>query len=287
MTSVNEIACVVVLYNPAPEVLTCIGSYSNQVAKIYAIDNSDTPPVFLDRLTQIKNIDYVSLGQNYGIAKALNIAAEKAIAEGYRFLLCMDQDSEANPGMVETLLAHVPSDDPFWGMLSPFHSIAIQIAPPPEELDCQQVLTVWTSGSLLNLSAYKHVGPFNEDYFIDFVDHEYCMRLNLAGYKIYKINRAVLRHDIGTDLKKNKFLCLELIASNHSPVRRYYITRNRLFLASVMGKKFPYFFWDDKKKIIAEIISILFYEKERIQKFYMMLQGFFDYKRDVSGKYRK
>jgi rhamnosyltransferase len=287
MIITKDIAGVVVLYNPDAEVLNCIASYRNQVAKLYAVDNSDTPPAFRDTLIQTPNIEYVSLKGNHGISKALNVAAEKALAEGYSFLLCMDQDSTASPDMVPTLLAEGPQDRADLGLLSPFHSIAVQVAPPPGEPVCQEVLTVWTSGSLLNLNAYKQVGPFKEDYFIDFVDHEYCMRLNLAGYRIYKINTAVLKHNIGTDIQKKKLLWLELIASNHSPLRRYYITRNRLRLASEMGKWFPAFFWDDKKKMVAEVLTILFFEKERLKKISLMLQGVWDYTRNVKGKYAR
>ena len=287
MITPQDIASVVVLYNPESDVLKNIATYSGQVSKVYAVDNSDAPPPFLDQLRQATNVEYIPLHKNRGISTALNVGAEKALSEGYTFLLCMDQDSTASPDMVPTLLADGPRDRADLGILSPFHSIAVQVAPPPGKPVYQNVLTVWTSGSLLNLNAYKQVGPFKEDYFIDFVDHEYCMRLNLAGYKIYKVNTAILKHNIGTDIQKKRLLWLELIASNHSPLRRYYITRNRLRLASEMGKWFPEFFWDDKKKMVAEVLTILFFEKERLKKISMMLQGIWDYTRNIKGKYTR
>lgn len=287
MITPKNIAGVVVLYNPEEEVLHCIETYSDQIDKIYAVDNSDAPPVFTDKIKRIKNIEYISLHGNFGIAKALNVAAEKAIIEGYPFLLCMDQDSKATPDMVATLLALGPITDPDLGMLSPFHSIPVQSFPPPGEPNCQQVLTAWTSGSLLNLNAYKKVGPFNEDYFIDFVDHEYGMRLNMAGYKTYKINKAILQHNIGTDIHKRKFFWIELVVSNHSPIRKYYITRNRFHLASKMGKPFAQFFRNDRKSFLADILTILFFEKEKRQKIMMILRGYTDYKKSISGKYNR
>ena len=189
--------------------------------------------------------------------------------------------------MVANLIAAGMSLNSKIGILSPFHSIAVQPAPDPKELECNQVLTAWTSGSLLNLDAFKTVGPFEESYFIDFVDHEYCMRLNLAGYKIFKITKAVLHHNIGHNTHKRKFLWFDLIASNHSPLRRYYITRNRFDLASRMSRHFPDFFWDDRRAFLAEIVTILFFEKEKVHKFLMILRGYLDFKKSSFGKYSR
>lgn len=284
----EEIAAVIVLYHPDDSVIDNLKSYMHQVDIIWAIDNTEEKQIntpLIKELIRNDRIIYIPNNENLGIAKALNIGAQCALKSGYNYLLTMDQDSTASPNMVATLLAYGSVDDPHFGILSPFHSIAVQAAPLSMEPNCQQVLTAWTSGSLLNLNAYKQVGPFNNDYFIDFVDHEYCMRLNLAGYRIYKVNKAILKHNIGTDIQKRRLLWLELIVSNHSPLRRYYITRNRLRLASDMNRWFPSFFWDDKKKMLAEVLTILFFEKERMKKISMMLQGVLDYIRNVLGKY--
>jgi rhamnosyltransferase len=147
------------------------------------------------------------------------------------------------------------------------------------------VLTAWTSGSLLSLAAYTAVGPFNDAYFIDFVDHEYCMRLNLAGYKVFKINRAVLLHNIGNNTHWRRFLWLDFIVSNHSPLRRYYITRNRFHLASRMKRHFPEFFKDDRGAFRAELVCILLFEKEKLRKFSMIIQGYLDCLSSTLGKY--
>jgi GT2 family glycosyltransferase len=41
-----------------------------------------------------------------------------------------------------------------------------------------------SSGNLLNLAAFKQVGAYNESFFIDYVDHEYCLRLKKKRFSI-------------------------------------------------------------------------------------------------------
>jgi len=276
-----KIAAVVVLYNPDDLVCDNIRSYLDQVDVLYVVDNSDRESAFLEPLKAEEKIHYLPNGHNLGIAKALNIGAERAIREGCRYLLTMDQDSSATAGMVDALLACLgPGAESQVGIVSPFHLTDIDTVPvdgPP----CEVILTAWTSGNLLNLKIYGIVGPFRDDFFIDFVDHEYCLRLQVHGYRVIQANQAILHHSIGTDLKKNRFLHLTLITSNHSYIRRYYITRNRFWVRKHYGRQFPEFFRTDAKRFIAELVNILLFEHDRCRKYLMICRGYWDY---LTGK---
>lgn len=284
----KEIAATVILYHPDDSVIGNLHSYVDQVDVIFAIDNTEKGHIkatLFAELTENKKIVYSPNNENLGIAKALNIGARSAIQAGYKFLLTMDQDSNASPTMVADLInCEAAQNLTEIGILSPFHATATD-PHPPVGCECTQVLTAWTSGSLLNLEAYKATGPFTEDLFIDFVDHEYCLRLNLAGYKIFKVNNAILNHEIGTDLKRHKFLWATPVASNHSALRRYYITRNRFQVASRFKSYFPNFFEEDMLFFWKELVVIFLFEKKRFQKYKMILKGFSDYKKGRFGKY--
>lgn len=285
----KDIAAVVVLYNPKDSVISYIKTYIDQVGLVVAVDNTEDGNInekLISELRAMGKITYIPNKENLGIATALNIGAAKAIQSGYKFLLTMDQDSRASRTMVADLInCDAMQNLTDLGILSPFHSTATDPTPPANRAP-HQVLTAWTSGSLLNLEAYKTTGPFNEALFIDFVDHEYCLRLNLAGYKIFKINRATLRHEIG-DLKRHKFLWTTPVSSNHSALRRYYITRNRFHIASKFKGKFPDFFRDDLIIFCKELIVILLFEEDKNNKYKMIITGLIDYKRSVLGKFQR
>jgi len=41
------------------------------------------------------------------------------------------------------------------------------------------------------------VGGFEEKLFIDFVDHEYCFKIKMAGHRILQTSSSILLHRIG------------------------------------------------------------------------------------------
>lgn len=271
-------AGVTILYNPDDRVYDNIRSYIDQIDKLFIIDNSeDENPQVADNLSHMNKIVYVRYDRNLGIARALNIGAIMAKEEMFPYLLTMDQDSTATPGMVDSLLACFERSElqPI-GIVSPFHLIDV----PVDQLSGQpfrEVLTAWTSGNILNLSAYEEVGPFLDELFIDFVDHEYCLRLNMRGYKVIEVANAILIHKIGHDIKRHVLFGKSLIVSNHNPTRRYYITRNRLTVTKIYKKRFPQFSRSDKIRFIGELFTIILFEKDKLMKIAMIGKGIVHY----------
>ncbi len=282
-----KIAATVILYNPADNFVDNILLYANDVEVIYAIDNSET--LSSDRaqkLALLPNVIYMPNGDNVGIAKALNIAAERAIQDGYDYLLTMDQDSKVTSGMIKTMLDCLGANElniDLVALVSPLHiyrCVELSAGTNP----CEEVLTTMTSGNLLSLRAYKHIGPFLEDLFIDFVDEEYCLRLAIMGFKTVRANRAVLNHSLG-DITSHRFIWRIVSTSNHPAIRRYYSTRNKFFVYKQYKKHFPAYFLQFFVSLRSDIIMIALFEKNRYQKLKMMLQGYLDYRKGKYGKY--
>jgi rhamnosyltransferase len=98
-----------------------------------------------------------------------------------------------------------------------------------------EVDTVITSGSLLSLTAFAHIGPFREDFFIDYVDTEYCVRARAKSYRIVKTRRPLMSHSIGKPTQ-HRLLWMKKWTSNHSADRRYYIARNHTVMVRESGK---------------------------------------------------
>lgn len=275
-----------ILYNPGLELLDNIRLYSDSVGAVYAIDNSETPsPRVNAGLLSMKNVQYLPNNDNLGVARALNSAAELAIRDGYEFLLTMDQDSKVTPGMVDTLLAcrDARNRDTI-GIIAP-RQIYASFEDRRETGACEEILTTMTSGNLLSLAAYKTAGPFLEKLYIDFVDHEYCMRLTKSGFKIIRANNAVLHHNLGA-VSEHRLFCKRFAVGNHPPLRRYYGTRNKFYLHDRYRASFPDYFRSFYKYILYELATIIIYEKNKMEKLRMIMQGYRDYKKGVYGKYK-
>ncbi|MHB0980982.1 MAG: glycosyltransferase family 2 protein [Thermoleophilia bacterium] len=288
----TRIAGVVVLFNPDESVLQNIRTYANQVDTLFVVDNSDSPRrALVESLTSVPNLRYSHLGCNRGIAAALNVGALEASAQGYEFLLTMDQDSKASDDLVAQLAAAREQYRGFRvGLIAARHEDPAAPRPgTPENLHSnhvQPVLTVITSGNLLSLRAWREVGPFADDLFIDQVDNEFCLRLHRQGYEVLLVNNLFFQHTIG-NVKRYRLLGKYFYTSNHSPTRKYYIVRNRLKVSREYKKDYPAFRRFELGQIAVEATKIALFEEQRGEKLRMMLRGFLDYRAGVSGQYRQ
>jgi rhamnosyltransferase len=280
-----RIAAVVVLYHPGDDLLENVASYGSQVDLLIAVDNSEgeTHPVVRE-LARYPKVMYRANGRNLGVASALNIGAELAGDHGCDYLLTMDQDSRAEPGMVDELCACLGSPPaPGIGIVAPFLSTKPGQA-PPGTVCCEDVPTAMTSGSLLSLAAFRSAGPFMDELFVDFVDIEYCLRLRSRGFRIVRANRAVLAHHVGRVLKFSLF-SRDLYLTSHSPLRKYYKTRNRFFVTDRYKGIFPAFRRADLLRFWLETLRLLFFEDNKREKLVMMGKGYRDYRRGLLGSF--
>jgi rhamnosyltransferase len=269
----SRIAGIVVLYNPSSEVLDNINSYLRQVDILYAVDNSENQDqIIVGNIRKLKNVVYQWNRENLGIARALNIGAAIALNQHYEYLLIMDQDSFASPNLIAEFINYLeknPSEN--IGILSPYH-IYINYDRPAESSEAKEIFLAITSGTLLNLYAYKLCGPFRDELFIDSVDFEYCLRIRLNGYRIVQINKALLRHQLGA-LKKKSFLFRDVAVYNHPPIRVYYKFRNRLYVAFEYFKVYPKWSIKEFTGMGNELIKILCFEKNKFDKCLMAFLG--------------
>ena len=273
----QRLAGVVVLYNPNYSVLANILTYSEWLDWLAIIDNSESP--FGDVISAIRhlpNAQYLGSRGNMGIAKALNLAANLANDSGFRWLLTMDQDSRFERGCLDAMINLTHLNTPI-GIISPRHLISgtsMRAFSSPWSIASH----VMMSGNLLNLEAYSKAGPFLEKLFIDYVDFEYCLRLRKFGYFILQSNVSGLTHQLG-DLKLQKVLGIPLQPTHHSPLRKYYIARNRLYVM----KTYPNFILIDAWAFLKEIAKTILLEKNKLESLSHTFQGTIDFLRGRFG----
>lgn len=293
----NSVCCVIVTYNIGKDFYKCFNSIIDQVEHIIVIDNgSDQTTVnVLKKLEKEYDITVIFNSKNEGIAKALNLGVKYAISNKYEWILTMDNDSEATPSMIATMLNS-------YNYARNYSENIISIFPEYKEkafYDKSSLTTSIkqnimysfidveiTSGNLVKSDIFKRVGLFKEEYFIDYVDHEFCLRLLANGYKMIRAEGAILLHELGNS-KKVKIFGKELIYTNHNNVRRYYITRNRMDVWKIYGKcKFD-FCKKDKYGLIKDIFKIILFEKDKIIKIKYIFLGIRHYKKNIFGELRK
>ncbi len=275
-----NIAAVTVLYYPPANVSHNINSYLNQIEKLYVIDN--TPEVKSYKFNNSKII-YIKNNQNLGIAYALNLAAEFAIKENYKYLLMMDQDSFANENFVEKLMNGFNYNKNV-ALVSPLIIHKNNQHLKENKNQFSRIDVAMTSGSILKIDVYREVGKFLNEFFIDYVDNEYCLRLKSKNYEVIQVNSAELLHELGSAIPSN-FLFQKVYPTNHPPLRLFYRSRNRLFVYKKYFLKYPNYVLNDILIWIKEILKIILYEKSKKEKIKMSLRGVIYFIRNKFGKY--
>ncbi|GAB3749948.1 glycosyltransferase [Spirosoma pomorum] len=278
--AVSKVAGMVTVYNSEFSLLDNIDTYIKDLEVLYLIDNSEIYDENLIRqiLNKYIKVKYISNGGNMGIASALNVAANKAIQEGYSYLLMLDDDSKAPTGLIASLYFTISIDEKI-GI------VAAQSDSSSMKSDVHEALTVITSGSLLNLTAYKDAGPFLDELFIDWVDHEYSFRMRKYGYRILINSSVRLEHRLGI-LKNKKFLGLINVSwRSHSPTRIYYKFRNSQYVINQYYSSLPVSFVGAVYyELVRDVFKILFLEKNKISYLKSVYNGCYDYFTNKLGK---
>jgi rhamnosyltransferase len=192
----NEVAATVILYyTDAETIFHNLSSYLPFAERVFVVDNSpDVNQEICRKLASYSNkIVYIPNETNVGMAAALNIAAARAMSEGYKWLLTMDQDSSFDSAQITGYFSsfrELFSNRLDVAMVGPQHART-----PREENKAKvsEVLSLITSGSLLNLALWQQLGGFDEKLFIDEVDHEYGYRAVAAGKHVCLFNHIFLK----------------------------------------------------------------------------------------------
>jgi rhamnosyltransferase len=245
----------------------------------------------LDELPTDPSVELIVNAENLGVAQALNAGIQRAVARGHAWALLLDQDSEVNDDMVATLL-RVYASHPDRERLAVIGShypganhidIDIDVGRIPEAAgpvahagQWDEVEAVITSGSLLPLAAHATVGPFREEFFIDYVDIDYCLRARAKGYRVIKTKKQLMSHAIGAPTI-HKWLWLRKSTTNHSADRRYYIARNDTVMLRESGNYFAGG-WAVKSlfRCLRHCKRIVLYEGSKADKIAAVAHGWWD-----------
>jgi len=256
---------VIVTFNPDTDFVHNLLQHIQIVEKILIIDNnSDVNLEYIIPTQYLSKIDIIHSEKNNGIASALNIGIKKAIKLNYNWVLTFDQDSFPNINILK-YYASVLEKERGIGLLG------TKFSPNVEEIfkiSWKDSLTLITSGALHPVEIFEKVNFYNESLFIDSVDFDFALRVKLGKYRVVRIEEPLLSHKLGTPIKK-----FGIVSSNHNLIRRYYYSRNHLFLTKTYFGSFP--FWILKKNLffIKSILVLIIVEDNVLDKLRIIYKG--------------
>ncbi len=153
---------------------------------------------------------------NLGVGEGLNMLALDALVSGATHLWLFDQDSSPTPdlaGRLQALMAAVrktgaPPALIAPRLLAPANEPAYKPPRVQKRAGVADHAEAWptqfaaTSGSLIDLSAFRAIGPFRADFFIDAIDVEWGLRAWACGYSVWIAKEAVMAHRIGNGVER-------------------------------------------------------------------------------------
>lgn len=253
-----EPACVdavVVAWRPDPAALQALlQRLLSQVRTVWLVDNTpageaEAAHVLPPWLRAEPGLRLLPQRANRGVASGFNIGIRAALAEGASHVLLSDQDSLPDESMVAQLLVaeqalraggitpaavgpgfrNAVSGRPFrFQVLSGDGRRCEEVEAGPGRPPFE-VAALISSGSLIRREVLQAVGLMREDFFIDYVDIEWCQRARAQGYASYACTRATLQHHLG-DRPLRVWAGRWRTLAGYGPQRLYFQARNAVCL---------------------------------------------------------
>ncbi|WP_300599548.1 glycosyltransferase [Niabella sp.] len=262
-----KFAAVVITYFPGNDFWGNIATYLNEMDRLYIFDNSEPSYSFPQEISQDPKIILIADGVNRGIATRLNAAVTRAADEDFDWLLTMDQDSRFDKEQLQQYISNIKHFEKLETVA--MFGVETERAPQPPSTVFKPSRLLITSGSMVNLHLAGQIGGFDEQLFIDGVDHAYCFQAAKRGFETLCFTGIYLNHNLGTKHTVRSLKNLQKTSRTlHAPFRLYYMYRNFLYLSKIYGMDFPEAFALLKKDLYNRIKNHLFYgsEKRRVLK---------------------
>lgn len=213
----------------------------------YVIDNASTDDS-LERLVDLgPDTTVIRSPVNGGWTGGNNLGVERALAAGHPFVFLLNNDAMLGPhALCELMAAHAEriAERPILGCLQrtddgtglTFSTIDIDprtgmLVGPPEErtralLNERFMPTPIVNGAALfaHRSVFEEVGRFDDRFYLNFDESDWCLRAGAAGHSRYTLRDAVVFHS------GNKS-----IGGASSPLQQYFIFRNQLLFSEKHG----------------------------------------------------
>lgn len=248
MTSPPSIQIVVLNWNGLADTLACLDSLRRiryDHCRIVVVDNgsSDGSAEALSREASSREIELIAARRNHGYAGGNNLGIRHALDGNAEFVLVLNNDTTVDPSLLDELVAaarrhpeagcfgpwifYMSDSDRLWFSRSEWSTEAAAFTAPDKgrlsaEVSRERVDTQYVCGAALffRTEVARHIGLFDERFFLVYEDADWCFRARRAGFGCIMVPTARVWHKIGTSF-----------GSESSPLRTYFSVRNKLLFA--------------------------------------------------------
>ena len=267
-------ALALTFFNPTIDNIDNLQNYIENFDEIFIYDNSLDNKKYKEFIPNDEKVHYLFDGINDGLPRAFNTVLNSSYIKNCDILCTMDQDSHFGDSEIRKIKSFIEkNNNKEVAIFAPYIIYNNKYKVPQQKVTYEE--WVICSGSFVNLDIVrKHKVRYDENYFIDRFEVDFCKQLRLLGYKIVVNTDSMMKQELGTDSGHKH--------SNHSALRHYYLFRNRLY--------FNYKYYSKTKafclsvlQIIKHTLLIFLFEEHKIEKVKACLYGFVDYRKKKFG----
>jgi rhamnopyranosyl-N-acetylglucosaminyl-diphospho-decaprenol beta-1,3/1,4-galactofuranosyltransferase len=300
-----KIACVIVVYNNGDNIgrlLETLFGQSKELEEIVVVDNASSDATSEIVKQKFPQVTLVANACNTGVGGGYAQGLEYAYQKGYEWIWLLDGDSLPHTSALEELAKAFSALKPVYPKIGILASCPVSpstkerysgflwrgrfVALPKALVGCQEpfpVDSVISSGSLVSHRVIEDVGLPRADFFMDFVDHEYNLRVRRDGYEIMFVPASIIYHEIGASqvIRSKIIRAIARLATKgplgvEAPWRQYYVVRNQVYTFWHEFRNYKALFFFTLRVIRMIIGMLLFNDKDKAKRIRYIMLGLKD-----------
>jgi len=284
-----------VLYHPTEAFLRNLDKAAAIGQNLIAVDNSPQADLPLYETLRRRGITVLHNANRGGLAGAYNRGAELLLERGCEVVFLLDQDSDIGEDFFAAMMLACERVGGEAFVLGPkIYEVALErfvmVASPgtrwPKTVEMRErheglfaALFVFSSGSAVSAQAYRRLGAFREDFFIEFIDVEYGLRANSQGVPVYMNAAVTMRQVVGRISRHGG-----LFTTNHAAWRRYYCARNEIYTLRLYRTHWAVYRLGGLL-VLYLALKILLFEAHKLRKLLAVACGYVDGRRGRLGTF--
>ena len=211
--SIQDITIVIASFKSEKKIKNCLNSIDKQ-AKVLVIENSNNLSFKENLEKEFSNVECVLAGANIGYGSANNIGLKKVKT---KYALILNPDATLHSSALENFIKATEK-------IYDFAIMAPYIQEEKDKFDKKndlknispvEVGNVKGFAMFLNISEFREVGFFDENFFFYFEEIDLCKRLINHGKKIYLIPEIKIDHGGGLSHDQSINVEMELSRNWH------------------------------------------------------------------------
>ena len=232
----SSLAAVVTTYKPDRDFFARFEATIQSCRQFIVVDN--TPGGHRFEMDEVPaSMLILQDGENKGLGKALNLGIDAARRAGVDAAVLFDQDSSPSAAFLQGMLRQLDTASEGGKLkvcVGPRHVDDAQLREAPSTVigddqgtsRLRPISCLPTSGMIFPIGQLHTDERFTEDFFLDFVDFDWCWRLGHRGWTFYRAMDITMPHRLG--LSQRRFLGITYHVP--APYRHYFQFRDTLRL---------------------------------------------------------